>query len=152
MSDRITADLDELDAAGVYLNSWGVDGKGNVVRVEARAPDEQAARALLAERYGDAVAFTWNGAEESRIEPHPWGAWAVDASGREIIVHYAANSVGRPLAPIVEETPDEVRITARDLMPNGPVTLVGAVHEATATLAAPLGKRRVVDGATGRVA
>lgn len=92
------------------------------------------------------------GAEATWVEPQPWGAWSVDASGRAITVHYAANSAGEPLEPLVEETADEVRITARDVMPNGAVTLAGTVRSATVTLAAPLGGRRVVDGATGRVA
>jgi hypothetical protein len=98
------------------------------------------------------VALEWLGSHAEEVRPQPWGEWFVDASGLRVTVRYAGNSACPPLDPLVTETPDEVRITARDRYPNGAVTLVGAIRAVTVELRTPLGSRRLVDGTTGRVA
>lgn len=51
---------DTLEPVGAQVNSVGIDVQAGVVCVGADGPDEAAARALLAARYGDAVRLEWN--------------------------------------------------------------------------------------------
>lgn len=148
---RRLADDPVLTAAGIECTVIGTDQKGNVVRVGAFAPDADAARRLLADRYGDAVRLRWLGRDKERVEGQQWQRWSVDETGRRLTVHYLALAVGRFERVEHDEAAGEVRVTVYERVPAGVRSLAGTTREATVVLAAPLGGRRVVDGTTGRV-
>jgi hypothetical protein len=140
-----------LEAAGIDLAGWGVDHEHNVVDVEARAADAERARHVFTARYGPAARLKYLGADTEIIRSQPWGEWSTDASGRVITIRYAGNAACPPLEPIVVETAEAVRITARDVYPNGFVTMAGTVRSVTAKLVEPLGLRSLVDGTNGQI-
>ncbi|HEX2085619.1 MAG TPA: hypothetical protein VHF89_08050 [Solirubrobacteraceae bacterium] len=124
------------------------DDDAAVLRIDVVAPDAGAVRALVRERYGDAVVV-------DRVVPAPTEAFAeswqaYEADGARVTVHYVANATYSFERVEAEEGDDEVRITVFERRPVFLSRLPATRRSATAVLERPLGGRRVVDGATGR--
>jgi hypothetical protein len=77
----------------------------------------------------------------------PWERWEIAADERTITVHWTTNSAYPLRAVEVAESAQEVRLTVREEVPDGPVTMAAALRHADVRLQAPLAGRVVVDGA-----
>ena len=139
--ERIRADR-ELD-----FRMLGTDVIANRVIASVIAPDPERAAALARERYGDAVRVDVIAGESHRIEATPWQRFEVADDDRTLTVHWFTNSAYRLHEITADEGPHEVRVTIREEVPNGPVTLAGAQRRAEITLTAALAGREIVDGA-----
>jgi hypothetical protein len=128
----------------------GPNPEVNRVEVEVVAEDADTALATLRKRYGNAVAIEWLGGEEFVVEKVPWMLWTLDESGRRLTVHYRTFRAYTLERTEHEEAEREVKVTVFARAPHS-VKTIGASFEATVELSVPLGGRRVVDGATGRV-
>jgi hypothetical protein len=150
ISDRITEESDELEALGVKWMGSGVDVEANCVEVEVVASDEESARGILEDRYGAAVTVEWLGTEDWVREMVPWQLWTIDESGRSLTVHYATFRAYQLERAECQEDEHEVAVKVFVRAPHS-VKTIGATFEATVELERPLGDRRVIDGATGRL-
>jgi hypothetical protein len=77
----------------------------------------------------------------------PWERWELAGDERTITVHWTTNSAYPLRAVEVAETPREVRVTVREEVPDGRVTMAAALRHAEVRLAGPLAGRPVLDGA-----
>lgn len=150
LHERIWEDEEELAAAGVKMKGSSVDAECGRVEVEVVAADAETAQSILTQRYGDAVVCEWLGPSEAALEAEPWQAWTLDRTKKKLIVHcltFKAYEVER-----AEHMEDEDSVTVLLYMrkPVSSVKLQAGEHAATVELSAPLGDRRVFDGATGR--
>ena len=150
LQDRIFDDRDELAAAGVKLIEGGIDVETNLIELGIAAPDPDAAAALIRSRYGPAVTCEWLGQDDTEAGPAPWMLWSLDASERLLTVHFKSASEAVLDRATVSEDEREVRVTVYVRTPHIVVAIDKSL-QATVELAQPLGNRRVVDGATGRV-
>jgi len=146
---------DELFAAdppaGAVWSSAGVLEDHNVVEVLAMGPDEAAVAEWLADRYGDAVRLRWLGSSEPEIGPVPWHVWRPSADDRVVTVRYRTNSAYTFDHAEAQESADAVRITVFESQPRGFITMAAQDRSADVRLREPVGARRVIDTATGRV-
>jgi len=76
----------------------------------------------------------------------PWERWETAGDERTIVVHWTTNSAYRLQAVELEESAQAVRVTVREVIPDGPVTMMAAARQAEVRLEAPLAGREVVDG------
>ncbi len=79
-------------------------------------------------------------------QPTPWERWEPGGDERTIVVHWTTNSAYRLRAVELAETPQEVRVTVREEVPDGRVTMMAALRQAEVRLGGPLAGRDVVDG------
>ena len=79
-----------------------------------------------------------------------WERYSQSDDERELTVHYFTWTVNEPLGAEADEGLEDVRVTVRERWPGGIAVTLGSHRAATVHLAAPLGDRRVVDGATGQ--
>src|SRR5439155_22094988 len=108
-------------------------------------------RAMLEQRYGAAVVCEWAGSKDHDVIRVPWQLWAIDTDDRTLTVHL--ETAADYQLEHAEHTEDdrEVRVSVFVRVPvGGAIRAIGALREARVELSAPLGDRRVVDGATGR--
>jgi hypothetical protein len=151
IADRISEDVDELAARGIKWMSVGPDDEANRVEVDVVGPDAQAGQAVLRELYGPSVVCSWLGADDTELIEVAWLRWTIDLSGRALTVHYQTMAAYEFAGVTLEEEEQEVRVTVLERAPVGAITALGATREATVQLEKPLGGRRLVDAATGRV-
>jgi hypothetical protein len=129
----------------------GVDVVDNVVEVCGVGPDERAAAAWLAHRYGDRVRLTWCGSAEPRVVPVSWQVWEASAHDPHLVtVRWTMNSAYEVARVEVQEDADSVEIAVFERIPSGMTTMAGAYRSAEVQLGEPLGERRVLDSVTGR--
>ena len=58
----------------------------------------------------------------------PWERWETAADGRTIVVHWTTNSAYRLQAVELEESAQAVRVTVREEVPDGHVTMMAAMR------------------------
>ena len=149
ISERIADEADELAAEGVTWMGTSVGGETNRVRVDVAAADAATAEAILARRYGPAVTCNWMGTEDTTVHEEPWQLWTTDESERLLTVHFTTFRDYKLDRAECREDAAGVTVTVFVRRPHT-VKAIGGSFEATVELSAPLGDRRVVDGATGR--
>lgn len=83
---------------------------------------------------------------EGRLEV-PWQVYTLE--GLALTVHYATNALHEVIGLRLEQDDAQVRVTVLERRKSH--RLPGQIRAQTTTLGAPVGTRRVIDGATGRV-
>jgi hypothetical protein len=139
---------DDLRREGITLFGAGVDREREVVRLRVAAEDPERARAVIRRRYGDRVDVEVVAASAYLVEDVPWECWMDDA-GKRVIVWLLDYTDGSKLRAFHQESDDEVVITLRGPRWQGAHHDIGIVVRKDVQLSRPLGRRRVVDGATG---
>jgi hypothetical protein len=143
--ELILSDSEELEALEIWVVTGG-DGGGNVVWLEVAAPDPEYARELLRERYGDRLVVEWLGPEPMPEVPEPWHSF--DVLGEQgLLLHYHAFLGTEQSRVAIVETPTQVTLTAYEREWIGGVKLLAVPRAVPVHLSAPLGDRKVVDGA-----
>ena len=145
LSDRISADRDELAELGIEIAMLG-PGDGEV-GLGYFAADRKDSERVLTERYGPALDPSWLGRESVAEEPHPFGSWI--AEDRRLTVFYALPHDCAPGTCTVQELPDRVIVSLTIRVPQL-IRAEGAGFKpshATIELDTPLGERIVVDNA-----
>jgi hypothetical protein len=143
--ERIWSDRDELEALNVWVATGG-DAGGGVVWLELAAPRPEYARELLRERYGGGVVVEWLGPEPMPEVPESWDSFEV-LGEQDLLLHYRAFVDAEQSRVAVEETPTQVTLTAYDRQSVGGVKLLPVARVVAVHLSAPLGDRKVLDGA-----
>lgn len=148
--DRVSADLDELNELGVFVQSLGVAEYGvNQVEIEVITARTDA-QAFFEERYGPAVLVEVVARELSHLVCTPVDSFRPSHTGRTLFVGWVTNSVYRLRRIEVREDARTVRIGVVHRAPTGSVTQAAVGEGRRIRLKAPLGGRRVIDAATGR--
>jgi len=144
VQERVSNDSDELRELGI---DWlSVSGGG----VEFFARDREAACALLRSRYGPAINPIWIAPDRLGEEPQYFASWSCEE--RQLTVFYPLPHNGeQPGKCTADEHRDRVVVHLTILAPQGGSTLIGGfkASHATVTLAEPIGKRSIIDAATG---
>ena len=148
LQDRISADLEALEAEGFDIRSHGLDIEANRVRVQmvsARTDHQQ----VFADRYGPAVE-TFATADDTRLECADLDGVRVSSTGRSLVLRWTYSSGEALEAVELTEHPDRVEVGIVQRVP-----FFGGPDDAHAgrtrvQLSAPLRGRRVIDAATGR--
>jgi hypothetical protein len=149
LMERAEECLDQLAELGIAWDIIGIDEENSRVELEIFAPDEIAARRVIAERLGDDVAVVHLGPKSTTVEPVPWHLWSVDHTDRRLTVHYATNTAYEPHSVEHDEDERAVKVTVLERMPAGITTLAATTRRATVDLSRPLGDRVVIDASTG---
>jgi hypothetical protein len=125
-----------------------VDG---VIEVIGIGPDERAAAAWLARRYGDLVRLSWQGSAEPRVVAASWQLWEPSAGDPgALTVHWRTNSAHSFDHADVEATSDHIKIGVLETVPAGPISAAGAYRSTELHLDEPVGARAVIDAVTDR--
>lgn len=145
--DEVSRDFDVLASEGIEIVSVGKDISGNAVHVEvtARRPD---AAAVVEQRFGSAVRAELIGPSFYRDVCVSANRYRTGRSGRTLRVQWENFRAFRFARLEVRETDRTVSVGVIVRAPFA-YTLLGAVRTRIATLSAPLGNRRVIDGETG---
>jgi hypothetical protein len=141
----ILSDSEELEALDIWVATGG-DAGGNVVWLEVAAPDPEYARELLRERYGDRLVVEWLGPEPMPEVPQPWNSFEV-LGERDLLLRYRTGLHTEQARVAIEETPTRVTLTAYEREWVGGVKPLPVPRAVPVHLGAPLGDRKVVDGA-----
>jgi hypothetical protein len=149
--DRMFDDLDHLANAGIELLEGGVSEEHNQIQVVFAGADRERGLQLLRTRYGPAVAPEWIGPDTTVVGPVDWQLFTRDDE-TTLTLHYLSGGFDRPFERTeVSEGDDAVRATVLERFPLGANLAPLTQRSATVTLARPLGRRRVIDGASDRV-
>jgi hypothetical protein len=143
--ELILSDSEELEALDIWVATGG-DAGGNVVLLEVAAPDPKYARNLLRERYGDRLVVDWLGPEPMPEVPEPWRSFDV-LGEQDLLLHYHTGLHTEQSRVAIEETPTQVTLTAYEREWVGGVKPLPVARAVPVHLSAPLGDRKVVDGA-----
>jgi hypothetical protein len=141
--------VDGLADIGIAWDSIGIDEENNRVDLEIFAPDEIAARRVIAERLGDDVAVVYLGPKSTTVAPVPWHLWSVDHTDRRLTVHYATNAAYEPHSFEHDEDDRTVKVTVLERKSAGSTTLAGTTRRATVDLLRPLRDHAVIDASAG---
>jgi hypothetical protein len=138
-----------LEAHGITIFSTGVDFDREILTVELAAADEDKASALVRERYGDRVHIEVVAPSAFIVEDVAWECWTPGADADQVSIWLLDMTDGSDLHTTVSESEHEVVVTLRGPRWQGASVAIGITVEKRIQLAAPLGGRDVVDGATG---
>ena len=142
-----------LEAPGITVFSTGVDFDREILTVEVAARDEDKASALVRERYGDRVEIEVVATSAFIVEDVAWECWTPGPAADQLSIWLLDSTDGSDLRTTVSETETEteheVVVTLRGPRWQGASVAIGITVEKRIQLAAPLGARHVVDGATG---
>jgi hypothetical protein len=143
--ELILSNSEELEALDIWVATGG-DAGGNVVWLEVAAPNPEYARKLLRERYGDRLVVDWLGPEPMPEVPQPWHSFEV-LGEQDLLLHYHTFLHTEQSRVAIEETPTQVTLTAYERQWVGGVKPLAVPRVVPVHLSAPLGDRKVVDGA-----
>jgi hypothetical protein len=148
LQDRISDELDALEAEGFDIFSFGVDIEANrvVVQMVSARADHQAS---FQARYGPAVA-TFATPEDTRLDCARMDDVRVSSTGRSLVLLWTYSS-GEALETVeLTEHPNRVEVGIVQRVPffGGPDDALRG--RTRVQLSQPLGDRRVIDAATGR--
>ena len=149
LSERMIRDDQYLEAHGITIFSTGVDFDREILTVEVAAADEDTASALVRERYGERVDIDVVASSAFIVEDVAWECWTPGPGADELSVWLLDSTDGSDLLPLVSETEHQVVVTLRGPRWQGASLAMANKVEKRIQLAAPLGARHVVDGATG---
>ena len=138
-----------LEAGGVTIFSTGVDFDREILTVEVAAADENKASALIRERYGGRVEVEVVAPAAWVLEDVAWECWTPGPGADRLSIWLVDSTDDPDLRPLVSETEHDVVVTLRGPRWQGPCATMALEVEKRIRLAAPLGARHVVDGATG---
>jgi hypothetical protein len=138
-----------LAAQGVTIFSTGVDFEREILTVEVAAADEGKASALVRERYGDRVEVEVVAPAAWVVEDVAWECWTPGPGADQLSIWLLDSTDDSDLRPLVSESEHEVVVTLRGPRWQGASVAMALKVEKRIQLAAPLGARHVVDGATG---
>jgi hypothetical protein len=139
-----------LEAHGVTVFSTGVDFDREILTIEVAAADEDKASALVRQRYGDRVEIEVVAPSAFIVEDVAWECWTPGPGADQLSVWLLDSTDGSDLRPLVSETEHEVVVTLRGPRWQGASLAMALKVEKRIQLAAPLGARTVVDGASGQ--
>lgn len=134
---------------GITPFSAGVDEARRTVRVEVAAADSQRARAQIRRRYGDRVDVDVVAASAFVVDDVPWESWT-DEGGTRLSVWLVDHTDGAELSASCDEADDAVVVTVGGPRWQGPHHDIRRLVRKGVELERPLGRRRVIDGATGQ--
>ena len=126
-----------------------MDFAREILTVEVAAEDEDEASALVRERYGDRVEIEVVAPAAWVVEDVAWECWTPGPGADQLSIWLLDSTDDSDLRPLVAETEHEVVVTLRGPLWQGARSAMALKIEKRIQLAAPLGTRRVVDGATG---
>lgn len=138
-----------LEAQGIAVFSTGVDFDREILTVEVAAADEDTASALVRERYGDRVEVEVVARAAWVVEDVAWECWIPGPGADQLSIWLLDSTDDADLRPSVSVTEHEVVVTLRGPRWQGARSAMALKVEKRIQLAAPLGGRHVVDGATG---
>jgi hypothetical protein len=148
LAERIFDEVHADPAAGTWLWLSGMDLARGVVVLEAITATPERAAAELAARYGDAVVLEVIAQERETLTAVPWASYTLRGE-RDLTIYWSTNGFYRLDRVDLEESDARVTATVREWIPAGPVGLPEERRQHHFQLAAPLGTRAVLDGATG---
>ncbi len=135
--------------AGAIWWHIALDEAETVIELKGTGPDEAAAAAWLAQRYGERVRLSWEACEA--VRPVSWQVWeASSADPRVLSVRWQSNSAYTFDRVEFEEGLETVRITIFESQFKGQTTMMAAYRSADVRLREPIGTRRVIDAVTAR--
>jgi hypothetical protein len=146
LGDRITEELNELEALGI--DPSGIAPARDGVEFEYFATDRAEAERVLSSRYGPAVRPTRIGLSRVAEERQPFGSWV--SEGTELTIFYPLPHNGeKPGTCTATELEDKIVVTLTILAQQGWQTLIGGYKPSHATvgLSRPVGDRTVIDSA-----
>jgi hypothetical protein len=146
---RVMTDDSRLRSEGVEVVSAGIDVPANQLDLEVMAPNEDHARLILVERYGEPIHVHYLGPRNKRVEAIPWQRW-MTRGGPDLTVFYVTNAMNSTDRVDVHEDSDAIRVGVFEETAVGATALPAAVRQVHVDLDAPVGNRLVIDGATGR--
>ena len=139
---------DDLTREGITVFGASVDRERQIIKVQVAAPEAERARAEIRRRYGDQVDVEVVAASAYVVEDVRWECWTDDA-GTRVTVWLLDYTDGSALSASHEESDDQVVITLSGSRWQGAHHDIGIVVRKHVELSHPVGRRRVVDGATG---
>lgn len=151
VADRIGGERVQRGPGDPEVVSVAIYENTNTVCVEVIADDVERTRRQLIARFGEALEVEVVGSITTEVEVVPWSRYEPDADGRALTLYYGTNGFYTFERTWSEETDREVVVAVEERVPVGPVKLPGANRTARVELASPLGERRVVDAADGRL-
>jgi hypothetical protein len=139
---------DDLKQEGITLFGAGVDHERETIRVQVAAADSERAREEIRRRYGDRVDVEVVAASAYVVKDLPWECWT-DDSDKRVTIWLVDYTEGAELRASHRESHDEVVVTLSGRRWQGAHTCMGFVVRKDVLLSQPVGRRRVIDGATG---
>jgi hypothetical protein len=139
---------DDLKREGITLFGAGVDPERETIRLQVAAADPERAREEIRRRYGDQVEVEVVAASAYVVEDVPWECWT-DDSGTRVTIWALDHTEGAELRASHQESHDEVVITLSGPRWQGAHTCIGFTVRKDVQLSQPVGRRRIIDGATG---
>jgi hypothetical protein len=149
VADRVWQERRGLETDGVWLSGWGVDEVENEVDLAVISARPDAAQ-VVERALGPVIHTDVIARRRYSTVCTPARAYSVGASGRTLRVGWVTNSVFKLLRVKVHETAGSVRLSIIERAPNGAVTLAAKVPRVLVRLKSPVGRRKVIDGETGR--
>jgi hypothetical protein len=138
-----------LEEQGITIFSTSVDFDREILTVEVAAADEDKASALVRERYGDQVELEVVAPAAFIVEDVAWECWTLGPGADQLSVWLLDSTDGSDLRALVSESEYEVVVTLRGPRWQGAWLAMALKVDKPIQLAAPLGARHVIDGATG---
>jgi hypothetical protein len=128
-----------------------VDFDREILTVEVAAADGDKACALFHERYGDRIEVEVEVVAPAAwvVEDVAWECWTPGPGADQLSIWLLDSTEDSDLRPLVSESEHEVVVTLRGPRWQGASLAMALKVEKPIQLAAPLGARHVVDGATG---
>jgi hypothetical protein len=117
--------------------------------VEVAAADEDKASAVVRERYGDRVEIEVVAPAAWVVEDVAWECWTPGPAADRLSIWLLDHTDGCDLRALLSEPEHAVVVTLRGPRWQGASVAIGIPVEKRIQLAAPLGARHVIDGATG---
>jgi hypothetical protein len=139
---------DDLKREGITLFGAGVDRERETIRVQVAAADSERAREEVRRRYGDRVDIQVVAASAYVVKDVPWECWT-DDSGTRVTIWALDYTDGAELRASHQESDDDVVVTISGPRWQGAHTCIGFTVRKDVQLSQPVGRRRVIDGATG---
>jgi hypothetical protein len=138
-----------LEAHGVTIFSTVLDSEREMLIVEVAAADEEEASAVIRKLYGDRVEIEIVAPAAWVVEDVAWECWTPGPAPDQLSIWLLDSTDDSDLRPLVSETEHAVVVTLRGPRWQGASATMALKVEKRIQLAAPLGARHVVDGATG---
>jgi hypothetical protein len=139
---------DDLKREGITLFGAGVDPERETIRLQVAAADSERAREEIRRRYGDRIDVEVVAASAYVVKDLPWECW-IDGPGTRVTIWARDYTEGAELRASHQESHDEVVITLSGPRWQGAHEDVGYVVRKEVQLSQPVGRRHVIDGATG---
>jgi hypothetical protein len=139
---------DDLKREGITLFGAGVDRERETIRVQVAAADGERAREEVRRRYGDRIDVEVVAASAYLVKDLPWECWTEDSDTR-VTIWLVDYTDGAELRASHQESHHEVVVTLSGPRWQAAHTCMGFVVRKEVQLSQPVGRRRVIDGATG---